>query len=920
MKVPGLILGLLLPLFGQAQQQYYGTAVSSIAISGSESQSDLSTLPVHTGDVLTPENLRAAIQALYDTGHYNYVEADAEVAAVGTTALTFRVKPVTFFSTFRLQPEDLLERGLSSHFRLPTGEKFNTSAVDRIVQDTTELLKSEGYFQATITPDYETDETTGLVVVTLKANAGPKAKVGMVHIKGGEQTFSPEELASAFRVKTGVDFSSSKLDKGVADLRSKFGELQFLNTKVTADRTYNASTNAVDIDVTVQPGQFALVQTRPIELSKKKLHDLIPIYEEGTFDSDLVEEGRLAVRKEMQQDGYFDAEVSAEIIEVDPSLGNAVQINYTITPGTKHEVREVRISGNQYFTTDEIRRRIKSRRGTMFDRSVFSADLLEEDRKLIEAMYRNAGFEDSVVEARAEDMDHEITVVFQIEEGTRLTIMILSIEGNSRISTGDLQEALHLKEGDTYIPGAVDQARADLTQFYYTRGYADARVERTVDRIDGKAGVHVTFQINEGERYLLGQILVSGNSLTRDKVIRRSSGLQEYTPYNPESILEAQQKLYASGLFSRVEIVALNEGLPGVRNVLIQVEDAKPIQLTYGVGYQEFEHARGTFEVSHNNLFGLNRSLSFRLRGSSRERLAQATYHEPRLFNHELDGFVTAFVEHSERPNFSFSRIDFSVQMLKRFAMRNSLLMSTSYQKVNIGDTRVNPHAVNDPAQVGPCQICQTARVSASLIRDHRNDPVNPTSGTFHSTTLQVASNILGSKLNFTSFFTQHALYVPWRSGVLVTALRFGWNQPFGQTAQLAPGQIQQLPATERYFAGGSTTLRGFGLDNARPPDDLGLEGGNTVVIGNVEYRFPIRTIPISGMGGALFYDTGNPFAHLSNIRIQQFSHTVGFGIRYNTPFGPVRVDLGLNLAPEPNPDGTKGARVKLFFTLGNPF
>jgi outer membrane protein assembly complex protein YaeT len=836
MKVPGLILGLLLPLFGQAQQQYYGTVVSSIAISGSESQSDLSALPVHNGDVLIPENLRAAIQALYDTGHYNYVEADAEAAADGTTSLTFRVKPVTFFSTFRLQPEDLLERGLSSHFRLPTGEKFNTSSVDRIVQDTTELLKSEGYFQATITPDYETDGQTSLVVVTLKANPGPKAKVGMVHIKGGEQTFSPEELASAFRVKTGADFSSSKLDKGVADLRSKFAELQFLNTKVTADRVYNASTNTVDIDVTVQPGQFALVQTRPIEISKKKLHDLVPIYEEGTFDSDLVEEGRLAVRREMQQDGYFDAEVSAEIIEVDPSLGNAVQINYTITPGTKHEVREVRISGNQYFTTDEIRRRIKSRRGDMFDRGVFSADLLEEDRKLIEAMYRNAGFEDSVVNAKAEDMDHEITAVFQIEEGTRLTIMVLSIEGNSRITTGDLKEALHIKEGDTYTPGAVDQARADLTQFYYTRGYADARVERMVDRLNAKEGVHVTFQINEGESYLLGQILVAGNSLTRDKVIRRSSGLQEYTPYNPNSILEAQQKLYASGLFSRVEIVALNEGLPGVRNVLIQVEDAKPIQLTYGVGYQEFEHARGTFEVSHNNLFGLNRSISFRLRGSSRERLAQATYHEPRLFNHELDGFVTAFIEHSERPTFSFNRIDFSIQMLKRFATRNSLLLSSSYQTVNIGDTRVNPHAVNDPAQIGPCQICQIGRVSASLIRDHRNDPVNPTQGTFHSTTLQVASNIFGSELNFTSFFTQHALYVPWRSGVLATDLRVGWNQPFGHTAQLAPGQIQQLPATERYFAGGSTTLRGFSLDNARPPDDLGLEGGNIVVIGNVEY------------------------------------------------------------------------------------
>src|SRR5262249_48208764 len=161
-------------------------------------------------------------------------------------------------------------------------------------------------------------------------------------------------------------------------------------------------------------------------------------------------------------------------------------------------------------------------------------------------------------------------------------------------------------------------------------------------------GVQVTFQITEGESYLVGMIIVAGNTRTRDKVIRRSSRLQEYRPLNPEAILEGQQRLYATGLFSRVEIVALDQGMPGTRNILIQVEDAKPILLTYGVGYQAYEHARGTFEVSHNNLFGLNRTLSLRTRLSSRERLAQSTYREPRLFNHELDGFASAFIEYSE--------------------------------------------------------------------------------------------------------------------------------------------------------------------------------------------------------------------------------------------------------------------------------
>src|SRR5579883_1586680 len=148
MKVPGLILVLLLPWLSLAQQQYYGTRISNIQLSGTDSQNDLGVLPIHSGDVITVENLRSAIQALYDTGRYSYIEVEAMPAANNSTSLTFRVKQNYFFSTFRLEPDNLIERPLSSYVRLPIGEKFRMSLLDRVVQDTTQLLKNEGYFQA----------------------------------------------------------------------------------------------------------------------------------------------------------------------------------------------------------------------------------------------------------------------------------------------------------------------------------------------------------------------------------------------------------------------------------------------------------------------------------------------------------------------------------------------------------------------------------------------------------------------------------------------------------------------------------------------------------------------------------------------------------------------------------------------------
>src|SRR5690242_12506425 len=291
MKVPGVILGLLLPWLALAQQQYYGTRIADVTLSGTQFQNDLDSLSIHRGDILTVENLRSAIQALYDTGHYSYVEVEAVPAAGGTTSLTFRVKENYFFSTFRLEPDDLLERPLSSYVRLPVGEKFRMSVLDRVTKDTTDTLRNEGHFEATVEPEADFDDQNRLVSVRLRAMAGPRAKVGRVTIQGGEQTFSHDELLKALDMKPGSDFSTSKLDKGLSAIRVKFTNLSFLNTRVTANRNYDAERDTMDLDITVQPGQFALVDTRGYKISPKKLKDLVPIFEEGVVAKDLIDEG-----------------------------------------------------------------------------------------------------------------------------------------------------------------------------------------------------------------------------------------------------------------------------------------------------------------------------------------------------------------------------------------------------------------------------------------------------------------------------------------------------------------------------------------------------------------------------------------------------------------------------------------------------
>ena len=449
MKVQALILVLLVPWLGHAQQQYYGTRVSGLALEGAESQTDLQTIPIHPGDVITPENLRSSIQALYNTKHYSYVEIDAEPAPAGGTDLTFRVRPNFFFSTIRLEPENILERPLSGYFRLPYGEKFSTSVIDNIVQDTTDLLKAEGYFGAVITQDYYLDAMTHLAFVTLKAVPGARSKVGTIQVHGGVQTFSAKELLDAFGLKSGDEYSAAKADKGLSKIRTKFSDLGFLNTKVTTDRNYDKPSNTVNLDLMIDPGQFTLVETMGYKFSKKTLRALVPVFEEGTVDPDLVEEGRTQILRALQQEGYYDAMVSSDIITA--PLDNAVQINYSIRPGTKHETLSVTIQGNHYFSTDEIRRRMKVRPEEFLNRSVFSADALNADVQTIEAMYRNAGFQGTVVKSNYGEANHAISVTIQIEEGKQLPIDFLTILGNSAVSTQELQNAITLRDRKSVV-------------------------------------------------------------------------------------------------------------------------------------------------------------------------------------------------------------------------------------------------------------------------------------------------------------------------------------------------------------------------------------------------------------------------------------------------------------------------------------
>ncbi|MFN8007033.1 MAG: BamA/TamA family outer membrane protein [Terriglobia bacterium] len=340
------------------------------------------------------------------------------------------------------------------------------------------------------------------------------------------------------------------------------------------------------------------------------------------------------------------------------------------------------------------------------------------------------------------------------------------------------------------------------------------------------------------------------------------------------------------------------------RPVIVRVEDASPLILGYGFGYQNNEGPRGTIEITRKNLFGLDRSISFRTRASLLEQRGQITYREPRLFNRDLDSFVTLYAENAQGYNLPFdtTRVNASLQILKRFHRVDNFFIRYNYETVNLSDVRVNPLATGFE-NLGTLRL---STFSTAWLRDTRDDPFEPQKGFFNTVNFSVASKAYGSEVNLMSVFGQTQMNrLVFGKTVLATSLRVGLKRPFGSTVE--------VPISERFFAGGSTTLRGFGLDLAGPLDPAtgAPLGGNTLFIANIELRHPITdTFSI-----APFYDAGNVFARIRDFQLAAFSNTLGMGFRYKTPFGPIRIDIGRNLAPPPGQPSTK-----VFFTIGNPF
>jgi len=470
----------------------------------------------------------------------------------------------------------------------------------------------------------------------------------------------------------------------------------------------------------------------------------------------------------------------------------------------------------------------------------------------------------------------------------------------------------------------------------------------------------VTLTINEGEQIFVDHIIINGNRRTKRSIIERELRLKEGDPMGSSAIIESQHRLAALGLFRRVRITQIQHGSDPTRDVLIELDEAPPNSHAYGagleVGSRLLENAegnaeehyefvpRGSFEIGRRNMGGKNRSVDLFTRVSLRSRdlvvsdgglsLGEnstdtgfnefrvfATYREPRIFETRADLLVTGTVEQAIRSSFNFNRKETRAEVGLRISDKYSLAGRYSLEKTRLFDEVFSEDEKPIIDRLFP-QV-RLSKFSGTLIRG-RQDLLDPVGGNVVSVTTDVALRALGSEVGFIKSYVEAFAYPQLPFGnrtVLALGGRLGLAHGFQRL--LDNEAVADLPASERFFAGGDTTVRGFSLDRLGTPETITPSGfptgGNAVVIMNAELRY---RLPLWSLQAVTFLDTGNVFTKASNLDLTELRPAAGFGARIKVPLlsAPIRVDLGFNLHPRELVPGTLERRTVFHVSLGQAF
>ncbi|MEQ1897543.1 MAG: POTRA domain-containing protein [Vicinamibacterales bacterium] len=855
-------------------------------------------------------------------------------------------------------PEPMLRQAIVERF----GPAPDAGRAGEVLEYLRVFYREAGYARAALTSEIEVrhDPDRSTLVVSV-AGATP-APVRAVRVEGALSEAERVALLDRLGVRQGRPLDGRALRAALEhyerDLRGQgyYEARADLSVEFTPD-------DQVDLTIVVEPGARISLEFEGDPLPAPR-QQLVPVEREASVDEDLLDGSAMAIEQHWKTRGYREAEVTHRRLE----RGDQQVIVFTTRRGRRAVVGEVQVLGASGVTEAEIRTVVRLRPKETFlqtavDRSVAAIRALYHARGFARVgvtvhidVMPSAGPPSQATPSQAMLSDAPLVIAMQIAEGPRTIIGRVVVEGTVVLSEPSVRALLVSAPGRPFTDDEVSDDRDRIEIEYRNRGYERVAVRSRVELADGGTRADLHFIVSEGPQVFVDQVIILGYQRIGRATIERELLVRSGEPLGAASVMESQRRLAALGLFRRVSVTTRPHGSEPRRDIVVQVEEAPPVSLDYGGGVGAERRLRPTAEggqaeerldvsprgfvqLTRRNLWGKNRSASIFSRVSSLARdtlgpdgstvtssygLNQyrlvGTFREPRVFGSVADLLVVATTDQSVRSSFNFRTRELVGRAAFRPSPRHGVTGTYTYREVHLfGETFSEAER---PLIDRLFPQVALSMFGVSMLRDTRTDALDPESGSFVAAEQTLAARAYGSEVGFIKSTLEGKLFLRLpsrRRVVLALAGRLGAAHGFARTVG---GSVvrDQLPASERFFAGGDTTVRGFSLDrlgDAQTITSSGFPtGGNGFVVLNAEIRASVT----AALQGVVFVDAGNVYPLASQLSLTRLRPSAGFGVRYRSPVGPIRVDWGFNLNRRELVPGTLERGNIFHVSLGQAF
>ncbi|MDP2600300.1 MAG: outer membrane protein assembly factor BamA [Deltaproteobacteria bacterium] len=637
----------------------------------------------------------------------------------------------------------------------------------------------------------------------------------------------------------------------------------------------------------------------------------VPLYQ--TLNEKRLAESVVAIKNLYAKKNYYSVDVSWRV-ETTPE--GEYELVLDIREYPMAVIRQVQFVGNTVFTDDELRKQIRTKKKGTLSFMTGTGHYKEEDLKQDVLRLTFHYLKNGYLKVRVENPKVSLTkdkryffVTFHLEEGDRYRIGKVGVAGDILTTREELISKLQTKPGQIYNRELIEKDMQELTKLYGNQGYAFVNIQPVTDTDEVAKTADIIYTIEKGPRIFIERIEISGNTTTRDKVIRREMKVKEGDVYSESEIEQSRQKIAALGFFKEVNFATPRGARDDMLVLKISVEEKPTGSFSVGAGFSTTEDFILSGSISKQNFFGRGWNGEISAEASSRRQQFLLNMTDPYFFDSEWIVGMSAFKTAYRFTDFNRDSYGGSFSIGHRFF--DNMSVSLGYEAEEVDATDFQTFV---PASFREDASGLTSLVSFTLNRDTRDNRIYASKGMFNQAKMEVSGSKLGGSNNFWRASGKVQFYQP-----VVDQLVFKTYLRIGYIKSMDDGIV---PLFERYFLGGVNTLRGFYPLSIGPseivPGPLGTPvtfvfGGDKMMVINAELEYPI--IPSLGLKGVGFFDAGNAYGEGSNFSFEEIRMDWGFGLRWVSPMGPLRFEWGFPIDRQP------GEQKTVFnFTIGHFF